>query len=545
MRNKILIVMFLLAPSFAISTQAQAPHVYVTQTGSSVGNCTGTPLLSAAGFNNQASWGTGSNQIGPGTTVLLCGTITTELNAHGSGTATSPILIQFDTNAMISLPVCDNSNGCLYIGGISHIIIDGGSNGIIQDTANGTAGANHLPSFGIQASNASNVEIRNLTIQNLYVRASGDSAPIDPSTDSGIYFNASGGNISIHDNTFHDIGWALDLFENMGSGITIYNNNIYNVDHGVALAPNCSSNCTANNTSIHDNHIHDTANWDDPADDNHHDGIHIYTQDNGGGGGGGGSINGLSIYNNLFDGSWGAHFTSQIYCQAGANQGGPPAVSGVLENVSIFNNLFLMPNAIASGNGLMTCDGFTSGVNSVVNNTFVANPNQSGMYCVQLNDDVNFTFQNNLMVGCGVGVYIYSRGNYGGPPSFLAMDHNVYENVPKWEFGAPTTPQGSFSSWQSTCGAYFANCDASALGSFSQSAVDVNTSTGVPNASSSVLGAGVALSGLNISALDSDTSAGNTRSPSSRTAPWSVGAYSGGTSSSQPSPPSGLVATVN
>ena len=68
---------------------ASATNVYITQNGSPSGNCT-SGVQPPAFFNNPANWGTGASQIGPGTTVLVCGSFTgaagaTELTFQGSG----------------------------------------------------------------------------------------------------------------------------------------------------------------------------------------------------------------------------------------------------------------------------------------------------------------------------------------------------------------------------------------------------------------------------------------------------------------------------
>src|ERR1700685_1857894 len=64
---------------------AAASTVYVAQ--SAAGSANGSSCTNAYAvtfFNASSNWGTGASQIGPGTTVDLCGTITTELTAHGS-----------------------------------------------------------------------------------------------------------------------------------------------------------------------------------------------------------------------------------------------------------------------------------------------------------------------------------------------------------------------------------------------------------------------------------------------------------------------------
>ena len=89
-------------------------------------------------FNYSGNWGRGSLGIGPGTTVHLCGTITSQLAAQGSGALASPITILFEANAKISVPVCSSAYGCLNLGSNSYITVDGGANGIVESSSNGT-----------------------------------------------------------------------------------------------------------------------------------------------------------------------------------------------------------------------------------------------------------------------------------------------------------------------------------------------------------------------------------------------------------------------
>src|SRR2546427_3413307 len=87
MRPLLVMLVLLLFPSLS-----SAASTYVAQ--NAAGGNTGadcTNAHAATFFNTAANWGAGAGQIGAGTTVHLCGVITTELTAHGSGTNGSPI----------------------------------------------------------------------------------------------------------------------------------------------------------------------------------------------------------------------------------------------------------------------------------------------------------------------------------------------------------------------------------------------------------------------------------------------------------------------
>src|SRR3989338_10898770 len=47
----------------------------------------------ASFFNSSGNWGTGAAQIGPGTIVHLCGTITTDFTSQGSGASGNPVVV--------------------------------------------------------------------------------------------------------------------------------------------------------------------------------------------------------------------------------------------------------------------------------------------------------------------------------------------------------------------------------------------------------------------------------------------------------------------
>ena len=137
----------------------------------------------------------------------------------------------------------------LSLDGQSYITVDGGVNGLIQNTLNGSPGAAcpggacryQQGSSGIQAYPCSNCEFKNLTIANLYIHtqceaSTGCDTSVDQTEINAVLFGGS--NVLIHDNVFHDLGWALlQRASNGDSGIRIYNNNIYNMDHGAALEP--------------------------------------------------------------------------------------------------------------------------------------------------------------------------------------------------------------------------------------------------------------------------------------------------------------------
>jgi hypothetical protein len=87
-------VFFGLCLFLVMAATAAANNIYIAQ--SSAGAANGSDCAdayAASFFNSSSNWGSGASQIGPGTTVYLCGTITTNLTFAGSGTSGSPVVL--------------------------------------------------------------------------------------------------------------------------------------------------------------------------------------------------------------------------------------------------------------------------------------------------------------------------------------------------------------------------------------------------------------------------------------------------------------------
>ena len=131
---------------------ASATNVYVSQNGGSFSGgsaCNGQTTISLAAFQGSSLWGGGATQIGPGTTVYICGAITVSQNTNfftfwASGTSGNPITIIWDTGAVVSSPYwpTQGSGGAIYATNVAYVVINGGTNGVLQATANGSALAN-------------------------------------------------------------------------------------------------------------------------------------------------------------------------------------------------------------------------------------------------------------------------------------------------------------------------------------------------------------------------------------------------------------------
>jgi hypothetical protein len=502
----------------ASAGHASATNVYVSQNGGTFSGgsaCNGQTTISLATLNSSSSWGGGASQIGPGTTVYLCGTLTGAANStvvgiQSGGTSGSPVTLLWDTGAIVTAPVCPgiSSGGCVDIEGNAFVTLNGGTNGIIQNTANGTGLTYHQSSTAIQAIGAANLTVENLTIQNIYVHTSASDSTIDDSSAVCIYDNGSANNWVIQNNTMHDMSWCISIQYNTTSNVTIAGNNIYNIDHGIAFG-GPSSGYTLSNVNIYKNKIHDYSNWDTSGDDYHHDGVHIW----GNGDNGSDTITNVNIYDNMFGGCIGQNVTAHVFMEANG---------GNTTNVSIYNNTFIDTCSGADNDGMLTTG--VDGGYKIYNNTFMGT---AGDTCMGTSSSPNVTFVNNVVSGCGILMYIASGGSFASG----GLHNNVYANCAGSNcFAYKGNYSGSFSTWQSEAGG-----DASPSTYVSGAGLN---SSGLLQTGSAAINAGANLTSLNLMPLDSDIV--GTLRPSSGA--WAAGAYSSGTSASQPAPPTGLTA---
>lgn len=114
-----------------------------------VGANNGTSCAAAYAYNDATNGLNTSGVWVAGNTLHICGTITFSANANaitsaGSGSSGNPIIIKFETGAVLSAPAWNDSDGGVVITH-NYVTIDGGlndglPNGIIESTANGTQG---------------------------------------------------------------------------------------------------------------------------------------------------------------------------------------------------------------------------------------------------------------------------------------------------------------------------------------------------------------------------------------------------------------------
>lgn len=502
--------------------------VYIAQ--NSAGAASGADCADAypvSFFNTGTNWGGASSQISAGTTVHLCGTISTPLTAQGSGASGSPITILFEAGANMTTGAWPGT-GAINVDGKSWITIDGGSNGTIANTANSSS-ANHNNSTAIHAVPCSNCEFRNLTIADLYDHTSSSDTSVDQTQVNCIQFQGS--NVQIHDNQMHDSGWCLYQNYTNDSNVRIFNNDISHMDHGIACA---GANFVVSSEYIYNNHIHDMSNWDTgAADAYHHDGVHCFN-------GSGGKIQNLYVYNNLFDGNQGnCCVTAWIFLEGGYGSGRTPWTDAT-GTAYIWNNVFI--GTLDNPNGQLAINAGSGHV--VVNNTFdvIGTPNNGACFHDResAGSGLTVTMLNNVFSGCGQAFTMDSA------VGSINWDYNAYGSIGggnelfNWA-GHTNGSANSLAAWQSQC-----SCDAHAAGSVT--AALALTKGGVPLAG--FLGdAGANLMSRAtgpLATLSSATSAGNSMAPVPRppSGSWEMGAFTTGSSAGLPLPPTGLRAVA-
>ena len=516
--SRLFVFFFVILGIFWSASPASAKDIYLSQSGSGSGtSCADT--LPASWFNNSANWGSGATQIGPGTTVHLCGTFTgaagsTMLTFQGSGTSGNPITLVFESGARLTAPYW-SPNGAVNTNGNTWLTINGdatnGRQGVIENTANGSSLTYHQVSRGIFADSCANCVIENVTIANIYVHTSSADSSVPGDQVNGIRFYYNADNLTITNILCHDVTWCA---VGTANNFTLSNSEIYNVDHGVADARTGSGTLT--NINIYSNHFHDYATWDTTSNSYHHDGIHIWANS-------GAQVSGGRIYNNLFDGDIGANVTAHVYIETVS---GSPAGT-YTSNISIFNNVFLPPATARNYRAIWMDGGAGNPSSNAAYNNFI-NTGTNGYDAVRANGQTSVSFENNIIMSAGSGSsdIVLTSGTTVG-----TVDYNTYlSNIGGNTFVWASTFTGSLATWRSLC-----SCDGH---SQLATSIQINaTSDGHLLSGSVAVGAGTNLTRLGITALDFDK-AGNPR-PASGV--WADGAFNapGG-----PNPPTNLQVTI-
>ncbi len=318
------------ATAAVVSSGGTTVDDYVAQTAAGSGN--GSSCANAAAVSTLST----SKKWTAGNVIGLCGTITSTITAEGSGTSGNPITVDWEPGASVSQADC-SSNGCFNTNGQSYLTLNGGSNGAIQATANGSGLANQQAGYGLNASGCNGCTIENLTIENIYRHTS--ASDTNGNAQSTVGLTVTGSNWVVQNNTIDNTG--IGIYDDPGSSDgtgTISGNNIYDTNWGMAIIRQ-SSGGTIGPFYIYGNSIHDFSNWDTTSDAFHHNGLYCFS------GGGASTLPhyvGFYLYDNTFGGATGADATSSIWL--GGSPGGSETTTPTCADAStpwyVFNNVF-------------------------------------------------------------------------------------------------------------------------------------------------------------------------------------------------------------
>ena len=483
---------------FTTVSSGPAANVFLSQSGA--GTADGSSCANARAatyFNSAGNWGTGTTQIGAGTTVQLCGNVTTALTFQAGGSSGNPVTLLFTSGA--SMTAAAWSTIAVNGGGFSNIVLDLGTNGVISNSANGTAGvfANSLASVGVDFSGSGSAIIRgestSATIGPMYVRTGNSTTDNSAGAMGNRCINWSGGsNITISGITTHDCRFNLYQGGASDSNISITNTVGYNQAAHWWVAPG-SSGSTLTNVVYTGNSFHDPAPaWDSsPSDFFHIDGFHYFCQPTS-------TCSGLDVHNNSFSGNFGVDYTAQIFTET---TGGTNAAQ------SVYNNTVVNTTTSQSSNGAIDLQTGANGL--VVNNTVLGSGSSHGGTGIQIISGTNITFKNNIVDGFKYMDAVQSGVTFA---SSGANTNSYFDWINGWQWmGAD---QGTITAWRTAC-----SCDSGAV----TSNPNLNAVTLVPNAGSPVISAGTNLHSLAIVPLDSDIN-GVARPVS---AAWDIGALQG------------------
>jgi hypothetical protein len=540
-------VLSLLLPSRA----AAASNIYFAQTAQ--GANTGADCADAYAYND-GTHGINNSQPGSfvaGNTLHLCGGTWSGaagqqwISSSLSGSSSSPITIHFEAGAILSAPY-HSVNGAIRIGG-SYYIVDGGTNGIIQNTLNGTPGYSGCPggtcsqqqqTRGIYIT-AGNVEVKNLTIANLYVLrpSSGDTFPTNDG-EEGIFFANGSPNITVDHNVIYMMNHAVDGW---GNNTLIAYNEFYDCGRCTLMGPSKISGYV-----FHDNITHDLGLYDGTGV--HEDGIHMFPSSPGQ------EADNVVLYNNLFYNPGTAN-TAFIYFEGQFGNGttGAPQV---------FNNICILAATQAD---FCIETGLDSGQNININHAIVANNTCIGgeygptsYSCMSFGAWTNLTFVNNILILGGQASApmqgaLITLGAAGQPNSQTTINNNLYQNLvasvgDSNTFAYSGTTTASFTTWQGLLSSGSGSDSASIFDTMAN--LKVSLTTGQLQAGSPGIGAGANLTSLGIAALNCDkpvvvgASGTGACNPRPSTGAWDIGAYAQTSSAGSPAPPSDLSASV-
>ena len=493
-------------------------QIYVSQAGSGnqsgAGGCSNAHSLSW--LDSGGNWGAGSGEVAPGTTVELCGTFTEPVETKGNGSSGRPITIAFMTNAKLAEPSCPGS-GCLNVANSSeYITVDGGTNGVIENTDRGThKQQGEAATVGIYAWGCKHCSFENLEVANLYVAEQGDAT--SNTEIRGIV--VTGGeieDIAIDHDVLHDIGWAVVVsLTGKSNHVDVEHDVLYHDSHGVAMTAGGSGDSLGPAIVAHD-HFYADGVWSAAPGTNHMDALHCYS-----GGAGVHWSGGLFVYDNTFtmEGEYGV--TADAYVEGTTG----PECGDSSSNFWEFNNVMTGKGAgplFALNNGLLSP---YSGEDHIFNNTLIGNKTSEGV-CLPLggvpsSTSANVQYKNNIATTCQTLINVERAKLASG-----GLDYNLYANSGGTNTAFVCNGAGYYPSEFSA----YKTCTGQESHSIATSAAKLNmTETagvlGKPEAGSEAIGHGANLTSLCGQTPEEALCKNINGEPRPTTGAWNIGAF--------------------
>lgn len=387
----------------------------------------------------------------PNVVLHICGTGTAEANGAtvftslASGTNGLPITLKFETGAVLQAPYFAFTGGIVI--SQNFWVIDGGTNGVIENTLNGSSTATCIGGACTQQQGSELIvvsghddTVKNLSALDAYVHKEDTPLSNDASSaqsgNTGIEID--GNNDVITGVTCHDAYSCLSEGGNVTTGVSIDHNTLTFCNHCITVGV---SSGTVTGVQIHDNDISSMYNWDNPTNDYHHNGIMTFSST--------GSCVTTDLYNNYIHGmmsrdtTYGAtHVTGWIFqefCAQGSRDWNNVLEADPDGGATVLNY---------PANGYITEGGSgDSGSTYFYNNTIIGHNNGGNCLNVGTTGGTVNIF-NNITDNCGNPIFVQTGVT-------MNIDNNVYNNVAgdAWVIGGAQF--SSFSGWKTAC-----SCDA-------------------------------------------------------------------------------------
>ena len=445
-RMSIILFLPLLIRGLIIATIAQlltghaslAETIHIAQT--TQGSDTGADAANAHSITWANTAGNNANpkvagKIGPGDMVIANGTFTTAFSGQINGNNGSLITLQLASGAKFSKPHW-GTGGAIYLGAKNYWVLDGGVNGIVEDTDNGSGLGTSADGYGILLEAPSHIVVKNFTVQNIYKRT--DSADTSGFAAWAIAVRGTANNFSdiiITNNVIHDAATGIIMEYASGcSDFGVFGNTIYNVNHGIA-APDRTSSSSLTRLVIGNNIVYHWTTWDNPGPNAfHHNGVYCWSVQ-----GGTSVLSDVTLFGNQLGPGYGNAFqTSGMYFE------------GNVQNVTVYNGLWKCGAGEYAANGMIAWGATATTPHlDVIGCTFIMDNIGVGI-SVGAAGTRTATIKNNLGIGNGgtsMFIAIYNSGSITTTPDYN-LGYNFSATQPySYSVNSSINPK-TFSQWQ-------------------------------------------------------------------------------------------------